>query len=735
MQPPAPGADPLEPQIQLGEEEIAAPSGHTPSVSQKSKGKARQSRQAARKSKQKTPAPKAAAQTGGQPHVYVQKLVKTPAQVPSKGPQPAASGSPATAAAGSPRVFVKKIKSDNGTTAPAVSTGNRVVSNQPAKPTTKKAKKSRVIVPVAKAVVWTVKKLAEQNRKRVAKKKAKVAKKSAQSTVPSPAPKPVIKIIQSPAPKPKAKAKPVAKKSLAPASKAKPQSRSTSPAPVQKPRAQSKLQPKPQKHSAIPTAPKSSAPAWRKQTAPQTAAVSSAPAQSNAKPPPPRPLAKAVAQPPPRPVAPKVAIPPPRPTPSAPPPRPDPAKTEALKTKARATPVPGWVTDDQKMEFASRRSLSVDAFRGLLLVLFVSGGFGLAEAARHPELAGSWVATMTSLLRPTEWIGLSPWDLILAAFVILVGVALPYSCARREEFGQTWNQMFAHACGRAGLFVALGVFIQSAGQDQTDWQFTNVLCQIGLGYVFAFMMVGRGMVMQLGYLALVLGGYTAIFIHYDAMGFGLSAAELGVSEDDLLPGAFAPFTRDVNFAAGFDRWFLNLFPRDESWQLHPEGMQTLNFIPIVATMLIGVMAGELMRAREEPELKFNALLMAGVPCLLLGVLLGISFCPIISRLWTASWVFVSAAFVLWALAGIYWFVELWGKRIWVWPLAVLGANSLLVYLGAKLLTPSIVASLELHLGENVFSGAYGPVWQSLAVMGVIWSVCAGLYARRFFVRI
>ena len=204
--------------------------------------------------------------------------------------------------------------------------------------------------------------------------------------------------------------------------------------------------------------------------------------------------------------------------------------------------------------------------------------------------------------------------------------------------------MFAHACTRSALLVMAGIFFSRSDRNKRLAVREHSLPD-QLGYIFAFMLVGRGLMMQLGYLALVLGGYTAIFIHYDAMGFGMSPAQLGVSEDDLLPGAFAPFTRDVNFAAGFDRWFLNLFPRGETWEMHPEGVQTLNFVPSIATMVIGVMAGELLRTREEPELKFNALLMAGVPCLMFGVLLGISFCPIISRLWTASWVFVSAAFV------------------------------------------------------------------------------------------
>ena len=745
VKPPEPGADPLEPKIQLAEMELVVPAGNAPAVSRKSKGKARQTRQAARKSRQKSPPTKQPAAGNGQSRVFVQKL-SGGGLVPTKAPitgSPGNGRSGATSGGSSPRVFVRKLTSGGGASGAQVTQPTGKPAKQSTRKTPKAKRKSRVIVPMAKAVVWTVKKLAEQNRKRVAKKRAKQGKQAqAVQQAAAAAPKPVIKIIRSgPGPAKTTPTKPVAQSK--PESIKKPVHQKPTPA-----RKQSKPQPQPAPKAAPPRSSAAVAPPKQQpfappsrpavKTLPQTvtnAAPASHPKQLPKVAPPPRPVARVAPSPPPRPVLAQAAPPPPRPKQAVPPPRPALQEPAKAKPKKFEKPVPGWVADDQKVEFASRRSLPVDALRGLFLLLLVSGGFGISEAAKHPELAGTWVATTASLVRPTEWIGLSPWDLLMAGFVFLVGVALPFSFSRREELGQSWNEMFAHACTRSALLVMAGIFLQSVGQEQTDWQFANILCQIGLGYIFAFMLVGRGLMMQLGYLALVLGGYTAIFIHYDAMGFGMSPAQLGVSEDDLLPGAFAPFTRDVNFAAGFDRWFLNLFPRGETWEMHPEGVQTLNFVPSIATMVIGVLAGELLRTREEPELKFNALLMAGVPCLMFGVLLGISFCPIISRLWTASWVFVSAAFVLWTLSAVYWLVEVSGRRLWVWPVAVLGANSLLVYLGSELLRPSIIASLELHFGPGVFGGPYGPVWQSLSVLGVIWLVCAGLYARRFFVRI
>ena len=62
--------------------------------------------------------------------------------------------------------------------------------------------------------------------------------------------------------------------------------------------------------------------------------------------------------------------------------------------------------------------------------------------------------------------------------------------------------MLAHAVWRALLLILLAVFLSSpmtlsrgtpppAGPT-TNWVFVNVLAQIGLGYVFVFLLVGRG---------------------------------------------------------------------------------------------------------------------------------------------------------------------------------------------------------------------------------------------------
>ena len=96
VKPPEPGADPLEPKIQLAEMELVVPAGNAPAVSRKSKGKARQTRQAARKSRQKSPPTKQPAAGNGQSRVFVQKL-SGGGLVPTKAP---ITGSPGNGSSG-----------------------------------------------------------------------------------------------------------------------------------------------------------------------------------------------------------------------------------------------------------------------------------------------------------------------------------------------------------------------------------------------------------------------------------------------------------------------------------------------------------------------------------------------------------------------------------------------------------------------------------------------------------
>ena len=58
-----------------------------------------------------------------------------------------------------------------------------------------------------------------------------------------------------------------------------------------------------------------------------------------------------------------------------------------------------------------------------------------------------------------------------------------------------------------------------------------------------------------------------------------------------LTGFAAHWDKNANFAAAFDKWFLNLFPQEKPYVFNGGGYQTLNFVPAIATMLFGLSSG------------------------------------------------------------------------------------------------------------------------------------------------
>src|SRR5262249_50203410 len=85
-------------------------------------------------------------------------------------------------------------------------------------------------------------------------------------------------------------------------------------------------------------------------------------------------------------------------------------------------------------------------------------------------------------------------------------------------------------------------------------------------------------------------------------------------------GAPMHWNKDANFAADVDHELLKLFPSPKHIHDRLEGgYTTLNFIPSIGTMLLGVMAGEWLRRKYSQGTKFLVLVGAGILCLGIGL--------------------------------------------------------------------------------------------------------------------
>lgn len=386
------------------------------------------------------------------------------------------------------------------------------------------------------------------------------------------------------------------------------------------------------------------------------------------------------------------------------------------------------------------RIASIDAFRGLVMFLMMAEVLHLAQVARAFPESGLW-QLLGYHQSHVRWLGCSLHDLIQPSFSFLVGVALPFSIASRMARGQSMRTMFGHAVWRSLLLVLLGVFLRSLHRDQTHWTFEDTLSQIGLGYPFLFLLGFRSFRTHLIALGAILGGYWLAWALYPLPGPDFDYAAVGARADWQYhaEGFAAHWNKHLNLGAAFDRWFLNLFPRPEPFVRHVGGYLTLNFIPTLGTMLLGLIAGSWLKAELAPKERLKRLLLAALSCFALaGVLHQLGLCPIVKRIWTPSWVLFSGGWCFLFMAALYAVIDWRGLRKWAFPLIVVGMNSIAAYVIAHLLRDFTADSFKTHLGQDCFAflgETLEPLLQGLAVLATYWLILCWMYRRKLFLRI
>ena len=297
-----------------------------------------------------------------------------------------------------------------------------------------------------------------------------------------------------------------------------------------------------------------------------------------------------------------------------------------------------------------------------------------------------------------------------------------------------------HAAWRSVVLVALGIFLRSTGRPQTNYTFEDTLTQIGLGYFFLYLLARTSPRVQILASAAILGATWGAFALYSPPE-GLTPAMTGVTADwPHHPTGFeAHWDKNANAAWAVDRWFLNQFPRETAFAFNRGGYATLSFVPTLATMTLGLLAGGVLRGPRRPWSKVRLFAAAGVAGLAAGYGLGqLGVCPVVKRIWTPTWVLFSGGWCCLMLAAFYAVVDVLGWRGWTFPLAVVGANSIAAYAMEHLFGGFLADALKRHLGADTFKAfgdAYEPLVLGAGVLMVLWLMLFWMYRRRVFIKI
>jgi heparan-alpha-glucosaminide N-acetyltransferase len=351
----------------------------------------------------------------------------------------------------------------------------------------------------------------------------------------------------------------------------------------------------------------------------------------------------------------------------------------------------------------SRRLLSLDAFRGLTMLLLISHGFGLYDAFRGNPSA-SWIA---SQFDHATWVGCTFWDLIQPAFTFIVGVAMPLSLARRMQEGNSRSSLFKHVLWRAFFLLALSNVLSNWNSGNPPvLQLINVLCQIAFSYVICFA------IMQLRFTLQVVAAVGLMVLHA-----GLFF---------VFPGPAGPFDPTANIGAVIDRNILGYN--------YSGNYTTINFLGNAVTVLFGVWTGMLLASARAHYDRLRILGGCAAACFALGLALQ-AWIPMVKRLWTPSFTFFSSGWVLLSILAIYWVVEVKGWKRWTFPAVVVGTNCIFIYAFSQVLRGWLSRGLGNFTGQFWFLGPYGAIPHNLLVTAAMWYLCYWLYERKIFFKI
>jgi len=357
--------------------------------------------------------------------------------------------------------------------------------------------------------------------------------------------------------------------------------------------------------------------------------------------------------------------------------------------------------DSPVPKVAGDRYVSLDAYRGFIMLMLVSHAFGLNSLRDQP--GWHWLAAQ---FEHVEWEGLVFWDLIQPAFMFMVGMAMPFAFANRTAKGDSVGQIFRHVAWRALMLIVLSQVLIDISGGKLQFQLINVLSQIAFTYFFTFLILRLPIRLQVLTALVLLAGHWALFA--------------------LFPGPEGAFSKAANIGARIDQAVLGY---------NYSGFYvTINFVTSTVTTLLGAWTALFLMRKKPHATNLKVILLSSALCFASGLVLSL-FNPLVKRLWTTSFTLYSAGWVFLMLAAFYWLVEVQGWRQPMFPLLILGMNSIFVYSVSMVLYGWLDRAVGVFSGRFASAGIASPVLQATAVLLAMWYLCYWLYKRKIFFRI
>jgi predicted acyltransferase len=366
-----------------------------------------------------------------------------------------------------------------------------------------------------------------------------------------------------------------------------------------------------------------------------------------------------------------------------------------------------------------QRLLSLDAFRGatiaaMILVNNPGGGESYAQ------------------LEHAAWSGWTMTDMIFPFFLMIMGVSMQFSFARRMEEGK--KNLDAHVLRRGAMLIALGILLNGFPFfDLATVRFPGVLQRIGVCYVVAgFLVLHSPFRWQVGWAVGVSAVYWAAMKLIPVPGYGSGVLQpVGNLCWYIDSSLFAGHTWAWAPAPGFD----------------PEGL--LSTLPSITTTMIGVFTGRWLRGDRPKEEKTVWMFVAGFALVLVGVVCDM-WLPINKNLWTPSFAAFMGGWGLVCLAMFYWIIDVKNHAGWAKPFVIFGMNAIAMYVFSELLAVALwmvpavgPTGARITLHDVVFTGFFAPLADprnssllfALVFVLLCYLLSYFLWRKRWFIRI
>lgn len=355
---------------------------------------------------------------------------------------------------------------------------------------------------------------------------------------------------------------------------------------------------------------------------------------------------------------------------------------------------------------------SIDFFRGLTMFLLAGESTGLYSLLL--EVDNSAVHGLALQLHHHEWHGLHFWDLIQPFFMFIVGVAIPFAVANRLKKGDSQKLITQHAFKRAFLLLFFGWALYCIGPGKIVWQFQNVLAQLSVTYLVAFLIRDKSFAFQLGFTLILLLLIDLAYRYFSVEGFNhpwVNYENLGNWVNNKIEGV----------------------DRASEWA-------SLNVISTTSHTVWGVLCGKLLMSEKTVKEKINTLLIAGIAALAIGYALDIlNITPIIKKIATSSFVFASGGWAILTLCLFYWLIDVrksfaTGENAF----KIVGMNSIFIYLLFEIGGSNFIKEIFVPFTNALFGWAGGltvDLINSAAVWASLWYICYWLYKKRIFFKI